>query len=34
MAHLWRGIIREYADLLPAHLSTHVVSIADALQLS
>ncbi|MEP7764088.1 threonine synthase [Sanguibacter sp. 25GB23B1] len=29
MAHLWRGIIREYADLLPEHLQTHVVTLGE-----
>ena len=29
MAHLWRGIIREYADLLPEHLKTHVVTLGE-----
>lgn len=29
MAHVWQGIIREYADLLPAHLTTHVVTLGE-----
>lgn len=29
MAHVWQGIIREYADLLPEHLTTHVVTLGE-----
>ena len=29
MAHQWQGIIREYADLLPEHLRTHVVTLGE-----
>lgn len=29
MAHLWQGIIREYADLLPEHLTTHIVTLGE-----
>ncbi len=27
MAHQWRGVIGEYADRLPAHVQTHVVTL-------
>ena len=29
MAHQWRGIIAEYADRLPAHVQTHVVTLGE-----
>ena len=29
MAHQWRGVIAEYADRLPAHVQTHVVSLGE-----
>jgi len=29
MAHVWQGIIREYADLLPEHLSARVVTLGE-----
>ncbi|QIK84009.1 threonine synthase [Sanguibacter sp. HDW7] len=29
MAHQWQGIIREYGDLLPEHLRTHVVTLGE-----
>jgi threonine synthase len=29
MAHQWRGVIAEYADHLPAHVQTHVVSLGE-----
>lgn len=29
MAHQWRGVIAEYADRLPAHLQTHIVSLLE-----
>ncbi|WP_149202640.1 threonine synthase [Actinotalea subterranea] len=29
MAHQWRGVIAEYADRLPAHLLTHVVTLGE-----
>ena len=29
MAHQWRGIIAEYADFLPAHVKTHVVTLGE-----
>ncbi|MGP7959936.1 threonine synthase [Sanguibacter sp. A247] len=29
MAHQWQGIIREYGELLPEHLRTHVVTLGE-----
>lgn len=29
MAHIWRGVIREYADLLPAHLKERIVTLGE-----
>ncbi len=29
MAHQWRGVIAEYADRLPAHVQTHIVSLGE-----
>ncbi|MDR3068664.1 MAG: threonine synthase [Cellulomonas sp.] len=29
MAHQWRGVIGEYADRLPAHVQTHVVTLLE-----
>jgi threonine synthase len=29
MAQLWRGVIAEYADRLPAHVQTHVVTLGE-----
>jgi threonine synthase len=29
MAHQWRGVIAEYADFLPEHLKTHVVTLGE-----
>ncbi len=29
MAHVWQGIIREYAEHLPAHVQTHVVTLGE-----
>ena len=29
MAHQWRGIIAEYAEFLPAHVQTHVVTLGE-----
>ena len=29
MAHQWRGIIAEYADRLPAHVQSHVVTLGE-----
>ncbi|GHG57151.1 threonine synthase [Flavimobilis marinus] len=29
MAHVWQGIIREYADHLPDHVRTHVVTLGE-----
>lgn len=29
MAQLWRGVIAEYADLLPDHVRTHVVTLGE-----
>ena len=29
MAHLWRGVIAEYADRLPAHLRERVVTLGE-----
>ena len=29
MAHQWRGVIAEYADRLPAHVQTHVVTLGE-----
>ena len=29
MAHQWQGVIREYADLLPAHLQTNIVTLGE-----
>ncbi|MGV8966802.1 MAG: threonine synthase [Cellulomonas sp.] len=29
MAHQWRGIIAEYADRLPAHVQTHVITLGE-----
>ncbi len=29
MAHQWRGVIAEYADRLPDHVRTHVVTLAE-----
>ena len=29
MVHQWRGIIAEYADRLPAHVQTHVVTLGE-----
>lgn len=29
MAHVWQGIIKEYADYLPEHLTTHIVTLGE-----
>jgi threonine synthase len=29
MSHQWRGVIREYADRLPAHVQTHIVTLGE-----
>ncbi|MCL2595336.1 MAG: pyridoxal-phosphate dependent enzyme, partial [Promicromonosporaceae bacterium] len=29
MAHLWRGIITEYADRLPAHITKQIVTLGE-----
>lgn len=29
MVHQWQGVIREYADRLPAHVRTHVVTLGE-----
>ena len=29
MAHVWQGIINEYADYLPAHLKTNIVTLGE-----
>ena len=29
MAHVWRGVIREYADRLPAHLQERIVTLGE-----
>ncbi len=29
MAHIWRGVIREYADLLPKHLQERIVTLGE-----
>ncbi len=29
MAHIWQGVIREYADLLPAHVQTNIVTLGE-----
>lgn len=29
MAHQWRGVIAEYADRLPAHLTERVVTLRE-----